>query len=262
MNNMKQCRKSVLHNVFPFLCLISLKVNAQLNKKDTVDWQIKLSASGSLLDGNVARLLLVNRLEIAHAQPAWGLSTRSDYQYGTTRRVTTENDFVSYNFFYLHPLHKIYPYLMAIVETNYRRKIEFRYQVGPGSSYTAWSKRNNLLRLSITGTYEHSRFGETKFKYIADTLSNTITVWRITGRIFCRQKLFEDKLNLLYEFWWQQSITDYHNYRLYNEAVFEVPLCKEFSFRTGFRYTYENVRLEKLKPFDLFWTFGLTVSSF
>ncbi len=37
---------------------------------------------------------------------------------------------------------KVYPYFMGLVETNLRRKIDFRYQVGPGVSpmYTLYKK--------------------------------------------------------------------------------------------------------------------------
>jgi Protein of unknown function, DUF481 len=259
---MEQLRKSIVNIVVTFLCVLCLKANAQLNRIDTLDWQIKLSASGSLLDGNVSRFILVNRLEVAYARPVWGMNSRNDYQYGTARHNKTENDFVSYNFFYASPLKKLYPYLMEIVETNYRRKIRVRDQFGPGISYTVSANENNLVRLSITGTYEHTRFGGTKFENVSDTLSNIISVWRITGRLFGRQQVFENKLRLSYEFWWQQSVTDYHNYRFYNEEILEVPLNKKLSFRTNFRYTYENVRLKGLKPYDLFWTFGLALSNF
>lgn len=259
---MEHLKKNILKIGIAFLSVSCLKANAQLNRKDTLDWQIKLSAGGSLLEGNVARFLVMNRLEVAYANPSWGISTRNDYQYGTSKHTKTENDFVSCNFLYATPLKKIYPYLMGIVETNYRRKIKFRYQLGPGVSYTIASKENNLIRLSITGTYEYTRFGGTKFENVSDTSNNIINVWRITGRLFGRQRVFENKLKLSYEFWWQQSVSDWRNYRFYNEDILEVPLNKKFSFRTGFRYSYENVRLKGLKPYDLFWTFGLSVSNF
>ena len=244
------------------LYLLCLQANSQLNNNDTLNWQIKLSASGSLLDGNVSRFLLVNRLEVAYAQPSWGMSTRNDYQYGTTRHIKTENDFVSYNFLYATPLKKLYPYVMGLVETNFRRKIRFRYQIGPGVSYNLSAKGNNLIRVAVNSTYEHTRFGGTKFENVPDSLSNIINVWRVTGRLFVRQHVFENKLRLICEFWWQQSVSDNRNYRFYNEEILELPLNKNFSFRTGLRYTYETVRLKGLKPYDLFWTFGLTLSNY
>lgn len=140
---MKQYRKNILR-LGCILYLLYFKANAQLNSNDTLGWQIKLSASCSLLDGNVARFLLVNRLEASYVDRSWGMSIRNDYQYGTTRYNITENDFISYNFLYVTPLKKVYPYLMGIVETNYRRKIQFRYQLGAGVSYMVALKGSNL----------------------------------------------------------------------------------------------------------------------
>ncbi|NIJ52634.1 DUF481 domain-containing protein [Dyadobacter arcticus] len=244
------------------LSLSATKTSAQLNRKDTLAWQSKLSATGSFLDGNVARLSLVNRLEVAYADELWGMSSRNDYQYGTTKHVKTEDDFISYNFGYFKPQKKIYPYLMGIAETNYRRKIKLRYQLGPGISYTIPSKKGILARLSATGTYEYTRFGGTKFENLSDTLSKIITTARITGRLFGMQRIFENKMRLSYEFWWQQSVEDDRNFRIYNEEILEIPFNKNVSFRTGFRYSYENIRIRGLKPYDLFWTFGLTIGNF
>lgn len=247
--------------VFILLVLPAIS-NAQLNTTDTLDWQFKLSFDGSLLDGNVARFLLTNRLELAYAQPAWGISTNSNYQYGTTRHIKTENDFVSYNFLYVTPLRKWYPYLMTVIETNYRRKIQFRFQVGPGVSYTVVSKKNNLTRLSLTGTYERTRFTESKFEVITDTMSNIIGLLRQTIRLYGRHRLFDNKIKLIYEFWWQQSMANHRNYRFHTEETVELVLSKIFSFRTGIRYSNENVRLKELKPYDIFWTFGFTFHNF
>ena len=146
------------------LCLFfSHAAVAQLNESDSIHWQVKFNSTASVLDGNVARTLLLNRIEVAHANKNWGVSTRNDYQYGLTRYVLTENDIISYNFFYLKPLNKIYPYFMGLVETNLRRKIDFRYQVGPGVSWNVINKKTSMLKLSATGTYENTRYLVKKF---------------------------------------------------------------------------------------------------
>ena len=258
--NLKK-RKTILP-VFIF-CMTGWNLGclAQLNRRDTLKWQTKLAASGSFLDGNVSRSLFVARLELAYADTTTGFSTRIDYQYGRTKHSKTENDHVSYNFIYLHPLATFYPYMLTITETNYRRQIDFRYQVGPGFSYTVPFNQHRILRLSLTGTYEFTRFATTKFTYIIDTLSHKVKVWRLTTRLFGKQSLAARKMTASCEFWWQQSITDRYNYRFYNEEVLEIPLNPRFSFRTAFRFTYENVRVRKLKPYDLFWTFGFSITN-
>jgi hypothetical protein len=261
------CQKNQLQKIFLLLAVhfswaCCSKINAQLNRGDTLDWQIKFTVNGSLLAGNVSRFILMNKLELAFAQPLWGMSSRNEYQFGTAARRKTENDFISYNFLYLYPLRKVYPYMMALVETNYRKRIRFRYQLGPGVSYSLLAEKNSLVRLSMTGTYEHTRFDGTQFSNLRDTQSNIIKVCRITGRLFTRHHLFEGRMKIIAEFWWQQSVSDARNHRFYNEEVVEFPVSEHISFRTGFRYTYENVRLKELKPHDLFWTFGFSISNF
>lgn len=158
-------------------------------------------------------------------------------------------------------MEKIYPYLMLLFETNYRREIKFRYQAGPGISLNLINGRNNFLRLSLTGTYENTQYGDVNFNHTSDTLSNTISTLRTTGRIFGRYGIVKDKLNFLYELWFQQSLNMKKNSRLYYENILEVPVSKHVSFRSTLRYTHESVHLKGLKPWDLFWVFGLSVSN-
>lgn len=246
---------------FIVVLLSAGKLFAQLNENDSIPWQVKFNATGSILDGNVARTLLLNRIEVAHANKQWGISTRNDYQYGRTFYKLTENDVISYNFLYLRPLNKIYPYLMALVETNLRRKIDFRYQVGPGITWNVINKKTSLLKLSATSTYENTRYADTIFDDEKYNGSNSIETWRITGRIFGKHTL-ESKVRISYEFWWQQSLNESINYRYHTEEAIEFPITKHLALRTALRYSYENIELLGLKPFDLFWTYGLTISNF
>ncbi len=236
-------------------------VNAQLNDSDSIPLQIKFNATASVLDGNVARTLLLNRLELAHSNQVWGISSRNDYQYGRTRYVLTENDVISYNFLYLHPLRKVYPYMMGLFETNLRRNIEFRYQVGPGVSWNLVDKHGSMLKVSMTGTYEHTRYGGMTFEDEKYNGSNTIETWRATARVFGKH-ILKSKLRLSYELWWQQSVQDRVNYRFHTEEALEFPVTKHVAFRTALRYSYENIELLGLKPFDFYWTYGLTISNF
>ncbi|HNP78789.1 MAG TPA: DUF481 domain-containing protein [Cyclobacteriaceae bacterium] len=233
---------------------------AQLNESDSINWQLKFNATGSVLDGNVARTLLLQRFEVAHANTRWGVSSRNDYQYGRTRYILTENDVISYNFVYLHPLSRVYPYFMALVETNYRRNIGFRYQTGPGVSWNVVRKKDHAVKLSLTGTYEYTRYGGNQFDEAVYNGNNIIETWRVTGRVFGKHRL-SSALRVSYEFWWQQSLDQSVNYRYHTEEAIEFPVSKHVAFRTGLRYSYENIELQGLKPFDLYWTYGLTITN-
>jgi hypothetical protein len=243
------------------ILVVYISAKAQLNESDSIRWLARFNATGSILDGNVARSSLLHRLEITHANAKWGLSTRNDYQYGTTRYILTESDVISSNFIYLKPLNKVYPYVMGLIETNLRRKIDFRYQVGPGLTWNVVQTKPSLLKLSATLTYENTRFGGTIFDDAKYNGNNVIETWRLTGRIFGRH-ILKSKLQINYEFWWQQSLSESFNYRFHTEESLEFPIAKYIALRTAVRYSYENVELLGLKPFDLFWTYGFTISNF
>lgn len=234
---------------------------AQLNESDSVRWQVKFNATASVLDGNVARTLLLTRIEVAHANERWGISTRNDYQYGRTFYNLTENDVISYNFIYIKPLARVYPYIMGLVETNLRRRIDFRYQVGPGVSWNVVRKKTSFVKLSVTGTYENTQYNGSVFDDEQYNGSTVLDTWRLTGRIFGKHRLL-DKVRISYEFWWQQSLSDRVNYRFHTEEAVELPVTKHIAFRTAVRYSYENIELVGLKPYDLFWTYGLTITNF
>lgn len=236
-------------------------LSAQLNESDSIRWQVKFNATASVLDGNVARTLLLTRIEVAHANERWGISTRNDYQYGRTFYNLTENDVISYNFIYIKPLAKVYPYVMGLVETNLRRRIDFRYQVGPGVSWNVVRKKTSFVKLSVTGTYENTQYNGSVFDNEQYNGYTVLDTWRLTGRIFGKHRLL-DKVRISYEFWWQQSLSDRVNYRFHTEEAVELPVTKHIAFRTAVRYSYENIELVGLKPYDLFWTYGLTITNF
>ncbi len=245
------------------LALITAQpVRAQLNETDTLKLHLKGTVSGSVLAGNISRTLLLNRLDAVYAQPGWGFAARADYQYGSTRHRRTENDLDAWNFLYLRPLSRAYPYAMLLVETNFRRKVESRVQPGLGLSYSLLHRQQNLLRLSLTASWERTRYGGTQFENHSDTTANVIETWRATGRLFGRHHLAHDRLRLRYEVWCQQSVEDRANYRYRAEGGAEVPVSKHVALRATARYSYEHVVLAGFRPDDLFVTYGLTFSNF
>jgi hypothetical protein len=244
------------------LLLMSHAAAAQLNEADTLRLRVRATVSGSWLEGNISRLLVINRVEAAYAQPGWGFATRTDYQYGSIRHRRTENDVDSWNFVYRHPLARAYPYAMLVVETNYRRQVENRLQPGVGVSYSLLHQAPHLLRLSLTGAWEQTRYGGTRFEHRPDTTASVIETWRVIGRIFGQHRLIERRLRVLYEVWYQQALRARANYRYRAEGTLEAPITKHVALRATARYSYENVVLVGIKPNDLFITYGLTISNF
>lgn len=235
---------------------------AQLNETDTTRLRARLTATGSYLDGNVRRLLLINKLELAYAQPAWGFSSRNDYHYGFTGPRKTEDDVITWSYAYRHPFARLYPFLVFLGESNFRRGLRWRTQPGVGLSVNAVRQPRFLLRASLMGSYERSTYRGTRFDNYADTTRNVISTWRATVRVFGHYELANRRLRLLYELWNQQSVTMRDNYRFFGETTLEVPISKRVSLRGSLRYTYESIGLLSSRPYDLFGTYGLAISNF
>ncbi len=89
-------------------------------------------------------------------------------------------------------------------------------------------------------------------------ITNEINTWRATARIYGLTNIANNKLNFTYEFWYQQSVQDVHNYRYHYEAALALPLSKKLNFITAVNGSYENIIPIGLKHGDLKLTFGLT----
>ncbi|MEZ4961124.1 MAG: DUF481 domain-containing protein [Saprospiraceae bacterium] len=232
-------------------------LQAQLLERDTARWSFALASSFFISKGNVDRLLWKSDASLKHLGPGWGASTDNTYLYGSFGGFKTERDFFSRNFLYLQPKKRIYPYLMGWLEKNLRRKIDFRYQLGPGATWVALKKESHALKFSLTATYEHTDFNSNDFLNAEPQSSDVIETWRLTGRLFGYHGLWKDRLRLQYEFWYQQSLQHGDNYRYHTDVSIQAPLSKAFSVKINLNYSFENVVLRGVKQGDLFWTMGL-----
>ena len=222
---------------------------AQLTDIDTVGFQLRLSSQGSLLTGNVERLLLMPAVEIALVRETWGAKTSNTYQYGTFAKRKTEDDVVSRNFIYLFPKSSFYPYLMIWLERNFRRGIDFRYQSGVGASYVLFTEQSYRLKLSLTLTREKSTF-KTRL---------TLATTRLTTRLLGKHILFDGALRLRYELWIQPSLEDSKNLRSHADGVLEVPLSKHLSLLLSLNFTRESIVLPGVRENDALLLFGFSL---
>lgn len=247
--------------ISPFLISLLLSgafpAHAQLLESDTVRWQVQASSSLYLNQGNVDRLLWRNGLMAKHLRDRWGVSSRQQYLRGTFSGFKTENDWLSTNFLYYNPKQRFYPYVMAWMETNLRRRIGFRYQVGSGGSWRAWQSAGHLIKISLTGTYELTRYDAVPFPVPPDGLEGRrLGLLRLTGRLWGQHRLAEN-LFFQYEYWWQQAFRQAENHRWLLDSQLKTGLKKGLSAVASLLYTYEPFVPEKVRKRDLFFTFGL-----
>lgn len=247
-----------------FILLFTLTeiLHAQLAEQDTALWSYHIATSGMLIKGNVERFLWTSTGEIKHVTSVLGFSSTNTYQYGTIFNNKTEDDFISKNFIYLYPKKRFYPYQMTWLESNWRRRIAFRYQLGLGGTWVAIRQSKHALKLSLTCTYESTHFRGNQFLNYPDNETREINTIRTTVRIFGNNVIGDNKLRLRYEIWLQPALQDTNNFRYHLENVIGMPLSKRFSLQTTINYSFENIVLEGVKQHDLIWIFGIAFNYF
>lgn len=244
------------------LLLFPMLSKAQLTEGDTLKFGYRLTLNGSWITGNLERLLITATTDLSTVHDKWAFRTSNSYQHGTFGKFRTENDLISKNFFYLFPKKAVYPYLMGWLETNLRRSIGFRYQVGPGVSWAFVRKENHSMKISATVTFEETRFERDTFEMAAYDGSTRIQTARATARLIGQHRIAEGNLRIRYELWGQPSVIDADNFRLHADLSLEVPIHRFIAVRTAFNYTYENVVVASAFRQDTFWMFGLTFANF
>ncbi|NUM70818.1 MAG: DUF481 domain-containing protein [Ignavibacteriaceae bacterium] len=240
--------------------LFSASSKAQLTESDTSAFSYQAGVNGSMITGNVERLLIMSSLTVSSVHETWAVRSSNTWQYGTIGTRFTENDLFSRNFVYLYPDAAVYPYLMFWAETNRRRDLNPRIQFGPGVTLAFLRNPAATARLSITLTYENSEFGRSNFEEPEYAGNPEIETWRGTLRLAGRFILPESRLRLLYETWLQQSVKDEKNRRFYLSAAVDVPVSSGFSLRTSLIYNFESVVLKGVKKEDTMLMFGIFYS--
>ena len=232
----------------------------QLTEGDTLRLGYRLGLNGSWITGNVNRMLVISSADLSSMHSKWAFRSGNTYQLGTFGKVQTEGDLFSKNFIYLLPKGKVYAYAMCWVETNVRRQYPLRLQAGPGMTATLVHQGGHLLKLSLAGTWETTRFQGDQFSDARYDGSDRIDVFRGTCRVFGQNRLASGRVRLRYELWGQAALNHLPNYRIHGDFSADFPLSKRLSFRFGFNYNYDAVVVSGVRQQDTFTTFGLNWS--
>jgi hypothetical protein len=262
-DNTRSGRRSLFGAAALLLLLTSpLIARAQLNEADTLKFGYRLTLNGSWITGNLERLLVTATADLSTVHRVWAFRTSNSYQHGTFGKFRTENDLFSKNFFYLFPKKAVYPYVMGWLETNLRRSIGFRYQVGPGVSWAFVRKEHHSMKVSATATFEETRFDRDTFEMAAYEGTFRLQTARATARLIGQHRVAKGNLRIRYELWGQPSVLDADNFRLHADVSVEVPIHRLLAVRTAFNYNYESVVVSGAFRQDTFWMFGLTLANF
>ncbi len=235
----------------------AIVATAQINESDTLKWQHRVSLSGNYQTGNVKYTAIRSRLDISWMPLRnWVFKTQNSSLYQAFR-VKADNDVFSRNFLYFQPQKKVYPFAMAFVSTNFRRKIDLRWFAGAGATGQLVSRQAHSLKLSASTVYESSRFLGSDFnlpEYDGDEVQQ---LWRGTFYLAGWHRLLDKRLRLFYDAYWQPAFSDAQNYRSQLDVGLDLSLHKGLSFNVLYSYSFENLVVKNVKQEDSILTFGL-----
>jgi Protein of unknown function, DUF481 len=245
-----------------FLLLLIIFTNAivyaQLNESDTVKFQLRASLTGNYQKGNVEVLNIRGKLDFIFS-PVKGLVFKSQNStlYQEFYGKKADNDVFSRNYLYYKPQHKFYPFAIAYVSANFRRKIKSRYFAGTGITYQLLTTNNYVLKLSASAVYEQSVFNDTEFNYEVFNNSDKINVWRGTLYFGGWVYIFQKHLRIYYDAFWQPAFNSSINYRTQYDIGLDLPVWKGLSMVALYTFTHENVVNKNVQQEDGILSFGV-----
>jgi Protein of unknown function, DUF481 len=242
----------ISHLVIPFV------TKAQLNESDTVKFQLRTSLTGNYQTGNVNILTIRSRFDFSYA-PVKHIVFKSQnsslYQEFSSKKA--DNDLFSRNYFYYKPQNRIYPFAIAYISTNYRRKIDTRLFAGAGITWQVLNRMYHVIKLSASAVYETNTFNGTSYNHAEYNGNNRINLWRGTLFIGGWNYLLNKRLRLYYDAYWQPAFNNKNNYRTQFDIGVDFPVWKGLSFTALYTFTHENVTIINVRQEDKILSFGI-----
>lgn len=247
------------HFLFILLLISPLFIFAQINESDNLPFQIRLNTTGIYQQGNVNIFTVRNKIDLSF-KPIKDIVFKSQnsslYQEFSGKKA--DSDLFSRNYLYFKPERKLYPYAIGYISSNFRRKIDNRYFVGAGLTYQIIKQEKHNLKISSNVVYEHTNYKVATFNFPEYNGSDINQLWRGTLYLSGYNYIFDKKIKLLYDAFYQPSFDDRKDYRAEFEIGLEFPVYKGLSFNSTFRYAKENIVPLNTKQEDKILTFGLT----
>jgi hypothetical protein len=248
-----------MRRIFVILFLYCNVGFAQINESDTIKFQLRASLTGAYQQGNVDILTVRSKLDFSfQPQKSWVVKSQNSSLYQSFYSKKADNDIFSRNYIYYKPQQKMYPFAIAYISSNFRRKIELRYFAGAGATYQIINTKRNVLKLSASAVYEATKFKTTTYNYNDCDGSNKINVWRGTMYIGGWHYVLDNHIRWYYDAFWQPAFNNKNNYRTQVDVGLDFLIWKGFSFNAVYAYTHENVVVSNILQDDKILTFGLS----
>jgi hypothetical protein len=234
----------------------TLKAIEEAKKKSTPvpkkqRFNAKLTADGTINDGNVQRMLFITRLNASLSEGIFWFSMNPVFTYGETNKRVQEREFfmdISSTVFYQK---RIYGLAFGIVEKSNLRAIELRDLVGGGIGIRFIKNNPNAdLSTSIACIYEKTDF----------ITKNDVETMRLSVRLRGSYSVFKGRLKLYHLSFFQPSLTDNKNIRWNGIATIEIPFSKHIHIRASVENSYESIVAPNRKNNDFRTTFGIALT--
>ncbi len=234
---------------------------SQINEGDTVSLSLNSRFSGNYQNGNVSLFILRSSVNFTfRALGSWVIKSQNSQQYQEFSGFKADNDIFSQNYIYFHPDRKIYPFGIAYISTNFRRRIMLRSFSGAGITYRPVSTEMHVLKLALNAVYERSRFDTEAFNEAIYNDREIIDLWRATLYLGGWSYLLQKKIRFSYDAYYQPAFNDKENYRTKLDFRLDCPVYKGFYFTSEYQYTHENVVPLGTLEDDSILTFGFGYS--
>lgn len=233
-------------------------MQAQINESDTIRFQTKTKASGNYQNGNVNVLTVKGNLEFTvKTSSRWVLKSQNAQLYQEFSDRKADNNIFSRNYLYFKPENKIYPFGIAYISTNFRRKIDLRYFVGAGMTYRPFSTVQYVVKVAFNIVYEESHFNGRLFNFSEYNGNDVIVVWRSSLYSAGWIHFLNEKFRVSYETFYQPAFSMADNYRVQLSLSLDCPVWKGLYMTTDFYYTHESVVPFGTREDDNILTFGV-----
>ena len=249
--------------VFGYLLFLPMFLSAQPNESDTLKLKAKLDLTGIWQGGNVQTLIFRAKSDVTYKPwKKWVFNTKNSYVYQAFGKQKADEDVLSLNFLYFNPEKSVYPFLLGIASSNFRRQIDLRYLLGLGATFQLLRAKDNWLKMSISSEYEETDFKRATFNRTDYNVSRTIKTLRSTLWVNGKHTLIKDKMLITHESFFQPSVSQGDNFRWRFEAGLNFPSWKFLEFKISYLHTDESIVIEGQKREDGFLTFGLMVKNY
>lgn len=242
------------------LCSIAFTVaHGQINESDTAKMQLKTTLFGNMQSGNVSVLAIRSKLDwVTKRRGDFVFKTQNASLYQSFSNRKADNDLFSRNYFYYKPHNALYPYAIAFLSTNYRRKIDFRYFAGAGITYQVLNRRQHIIKASVNTVFEQSQFNTLLYNDADYNGRSTIDLWRGTAYMAGMHYFLDRKLKLFYDAFYQAAFNDAMNYRTQIDAGIEMTLWKGLGVSFTYVSAFDSVVALNAKKKDTLLAFGLS----